>query len=229
MRHRLLSTLIPACLCAYVGNVAAIDAIPESCLKCRKAKNDASFVTCLYDCLSDLDRIESDPPAIGLKPMKPNQPGATKPGQIPTIEGWHLKERPDAPEGKAIRTAELKSTTVINTFFHERIQPQLVLAKERGEAIRLFVDVNPGTIEGFSDRILIQFDDHPAKALPLRTVWNGHAVYLDNKELWKAARDAKKFYIRLPIFGLFEQTFEFDLKGIKKATRWLNHADDERA
>ena len=229
MRIRLLSALVPALLCAYIGNVSAVEAIPESCLKCRKAKDDASFITCLYDCLSDLDRIESDPPEIGLKPLKPSKPESVKPGKVPTIDGWNLKERLDAPQGKAIRTAELKSTTVVSTLFNQQIQPQLVLAKERGESIRLFVDVNPGIVEGFTDRVLIQFDDHPAKAFPLRTVWNGHAIYLDNKDLWKDVRDAEKFYVRLPIFGLFEQTFEFDLKSIKKVTRWLNHADDERA
>lgn len=220
--------LIPALLAAYTGSTLAVEAIPASCLKCRKAKDDAAFITCLYDCMADLASVGKPAPEPGPKPVTPQKPQADTQGALPNIPGWHLKMRPDAPEGKALRTAECPSDAVLTSFF-DRIRPVLVLAKEKGEPVKLFVDVNPGVVEGFSDRVLVQIDDGDTMALPLRTVWNGHAVRLDSPTLLKDMRRGKRLYVRLDIFGMLTQTFDFDLTEIKRVTRWLDEADARRS
>ena len=125
-------------LLALPGAASALDAIPASCLKCRQAPDDTAFITCLYECLADLKTAPGASSGDASK-SKTGTPSAdsgksgkkTQADGLPAFEGgWTVYDRPDAAEGDQARSAELLSRSAVSAFF-QRVQPVLVLAKEK--------------------------------------------------------------------------------------------------
>lgn len=155
----------------------ALDAIPASCLKCRQSPDDTAFITCLYECLADLKtaprrflgrrfEVEGGTPSTdsGKSGKKTQADG------LPAFEGgWTVYDRPDAAEGDQARSAELLSRSAVSAFF-QRVQPVLVLAKEKKGDVHAFLNLEPAVVGSFSDRVLVQFDESRPRALPLRAL-----------------------------------------------------------
>ena len=195
-------------LLAFPGAASALDAIPASCLKCKQAPDDTAFITCLYECLADLKTAPGASSGDASK-SKAGMPSAdsgksgkkTQADGLPAFEGgWTVYDRPEAQEGEQARSAELESRSAVTAFF-QRVQPVLVLAKEKKGAVHAFLNVEPGAVGSFSNRVLVQFDKGKPRALPLRAFMGGSAVLLEDKTFLKDLASARKLYVRLDLFG----------------------------
>ena len=235
MQHRtILAPAALAGLLAYSGAASALDAIPASCLKCRQAADDTAFISCLYDCLEDLEtppsaqqHSQNAPKATEAKPAKKAAP-ATQPDGLPAFEGgWTVYDRPEAQEGEQARSAELESRNVVSAFF-QHVQPVLVLAKEKKGGIHAFLNVEPGAVGSFSNRVLVQFDEGRPRALPLRAFMGGGAVLLEDKTFLKDLKAAKTLYVRVDLFGAPAQTMAFELGDVQGVIKWLDEGDSSR-
>lgn len=215
-------------LLAFPGAASALDAIPASCLKCRQAPDDTAFITCLYECLADLKTAPGASSGDASK-SKAGMPSAdsgksgkkTQADGLPAFEGgWTVYDRPDA--------AELLSRSAVSAFF-QRVQPVLVLAKEKKGDVHAFLNLEPAVVGSFSDRVLVQFDEGRPRALPLRALMGGSAVLLQDKTFLKDLASARKLYVRLDLFGAPAQTMAFDLGDVKGVMKWLDEADAVRS
>lgn len=225
--------LAPAALAgllAYSGAASALDAIPASCLKCRQAKDDTAFISCLYECLADL----KTPPAAGHgakgaeEEYAKQAPSGTQADGLPAFAGgWTVYDRPEAQEGEQARSAELESRSAVTAFF-QRVQPVLVLAKEKKGAVHAFLNVEPGAVGSFSDRVLVQFDKGKPRALPLRAFMGGSAVLLEDKSFLKDLKAAKTLYVRVDLFGAPAQTMAFELGDVQGVIKWLDEGVSSR-
>lgn len=223
-------------LLALPGAASALDAIPASCLKCRQASDDTAFVNCLYECLADLktapEASTGDAPKPKAETTSANSGKSEKKAQadgLPAFEGdWSVYDRPDAAEGDQARSAELQSRSTVSAFF-QRVQPVLVLAKEKKGDVHAFLNLEPAVVGSFSDRVLVQFDEGRPRALPLRSLLSGSAVFLHDKTFLKDLASAKTLYIRLDLFGAPAQTMTFDLGDVKGILKWLDEADAVRS
>ena len=224
--RNLLAPAAFAGLIAFSGAASALDAIPASCLKCRQAADDTSFISCLYECLADLKTVPGhDSSADAPQQAAGNSVGDKRDDGLPTFAGgWELFDEPNAGEGQQARSAELGSRNYVSAFF-QRVQPVLVLAKERKNDVRVFLNIEPAVAGSFSDRVLVQFDDGKTRALPLRTVLGGSAVLLEDKTFLKDLKGAKTLYVRLDLFGAPAQTIAFNLGDVKGVMKWLDEAD----
>lgn len=228
IRNRLASLLFSFALLTAAGTSAAVEAIPEACLKCRSASDDASFITCLYDCLGSVKSLKSfgadEAPAVSDGPAETDGARA----DFPKIEGWVLDEEPGTKEGQKQRTAVRSSGRAFSWFF-DIVEPSLVLAKAEKSGVMVVIDFSPAILQGFSDRILVQVDDNKVRAYRPQIVWNNHAVFLDDKALLKEIKAGKRLYVRMEIFGAGTRTVSFDLKGATAACRWLEELDATRS
>ena len=223
-------------LLALPGAASALDAIPAFCLKCRQAPDDTAFITCLYECLADLKTAPGASSGDASK-SKAGTPSAdsgksgkkTQADGLPAFEGgWTVYDRPDAAEGDQARSAELLSRSAVSAFF-QRVQPVLVLAKEKKGDVHAFLNLEPAVVGSFSDRVLVQFDEGRPRALPLRALMGGSAVLLQDKTFLKDLASARKLYVRLDLFGAPAQTMAFDLGDVKGVMKWLDEADAVRS
>ncbi len=222
--RNLLAPAAFAGLIAFSGTASALDAIPASCLKCRQATDDTSFISCLYECLADLKTVPGQDSSADA-PQQASKSGKHSDNGLPTYEGgWELFDEPNAGEGQQARSAELGSRNYVSAFF-QRVQPVLVLAKEKKNDVRVFLNIEPAVAGSFSDRVLVQFDEGKTRALPLRTVLGGSAVLLEDKTFLKDLKSAKILYVRLDLFGAPAQTIAFDLGDVKGVLKWLDEAD----
>ena len=227
--------LIAAGLLTAALPAAAIEAIPESCLRCKGLQDDGKFVMCLYDCLGSvkLDAYQKDE---SVRPARPNRPDRLEQPNRPStpdadrdesagpsIAGWTTKEMPQ-PDGTVGRVAMIDSEDAF-PFFFERVEPTLLIMKEGKAETQIVIDVRPAAATGFSDRLLIQVDDEKIRSYPLKTIWNGHAAVIRDESLLKAIRQGRELHVRMDVFGAGTQTFGFRLKGSAKILRWIDDAD----
>ena len=229
--------LFSAGLLAATLPAAAIEAIPESCLKCKSIADDGRFVMCLYDCLGSvkLDSYQKDKSVRpSTRPDRPNRSEREESPRLnendsatPSIAGWSTKEMRQA-DGSVGRVAMTNSEDVF-PFFFERVEPTLIIMKEEKDEAQIVIDVRPAAATGFSDRILLQVDNEKIRSYPLKTVWDGHAAVIRDKSLLEALRDGRELRVRMDIFGAGTQTFGFQLKGSAKILRWLDEAHARRS
>ena len=223
-------------LLALPGAASALDAIPASCLKCRQSPDDTAFITCLYECLADLKTApgassdDASKSNAGTPSTDSGKSGKkTQADGLPAFEGgWTVYDRPDAAEGDQARSAELLSRSAVSAFF-QRVQPVLVLAKEKKGDVHAFLNLEPAVVGSFSDRVLVQFDESRPRALPLRALMGGSAVLLQDKTFLKDLASARKLYVHLDLFGAPAQTMAFDLGDVKGVMKWLDEADAVRS
>ena len=211
-------------LLALPGAASALDAIPASCLKCRQSPDDTAFITCLYECLADLKTApgassgDASKSKAGTPSTDSGKSGKkTQADGLPAFEG-----------GDQARSAELLSRSAVSAFF-QRVQPVLVLAKEKKGDVHAFLNLEPAVVGSFSDRVLVQFDESRPRALPLRALMGGSAVLLQDKTFLKDLASARKLYVRLDLFGAPAQTMAFDLGDVKGVMKWLDEADAVRS
>ena len=129
--------------------------------------------------------------------------------------------------GKPLQEAAQLGSAV--SAFFQRVQPVLVLAKEKKGDVHAFLNLEPAVVGSFSDRVLVQFDEGRPRALPLRALMGGSAVLLQDKTFLKDLASARKLYVRLDLFGAPAQTMAFDLGDVKGVMKWLDEADAVRS
>lgn len=186
----------------------AIDAIPQSCLVCRHASGDASFVRCLYRCLEHGDGH------IGLKPIE---------GPDIALTDWTLKENTNASGTQAVRTATLEAEDSFDVFF-DRVNPKLVLTREKDGTRRAFIDLNPVSLSVFEQKITVQFDNRPAMPISTTLVWNKHALRIDDRHFFTGLKHAQTVRVYLSVPGTSNQVLEFESDEFLDVLRWLNQA-----
>ena len=230
MTPKLAALLIGVSILAGAQSAAAVEAIPEACLKCRSASDDASFVTCLYDCLGSVslkdfadENAGSDTGAKADANASENAKAEARAG-FPTIQGWTLDEDDGVKKGTKQRTAVRSSEKAFSWFF-DIVEPNLVLAKAEKNPVIAVVDFSPAMLQGFSDRVLVQVDDNKVRAYRAQIVWQSHAVMLDDPALLKEMKAGKRLFVRMEIFGAGTRTISFDLKGTKAVCKWLDELD----
>ncbi len=225
--------LLAAGLLTAAFPAAAIEAIPESCLRCKGLQDDSKFVMCLYDCLGSV-KLDDYQKNESVRPAHPNRPDDSKSPDFdrnesngPAVAGWTTKEM-QQPDGTVGRVAMIESDDAF-PFFFERVEPTLLIMKEGEAPAQIVIDVRPAAATGFSDRLLIQVDDEKIRSYPLKTIWNGHAAVIRDKTLLKAIRQGRELHVRMDVFGAGTQTFGFRLKGSAKILRWIDDADAIRS
>lgn len=207
-RRSFLGPLAAALLVTTLTPVAATaaDAIPASCLVCRHTSSDTAFVKCLYRCL---DRDDG----IGLKPMEEDD--------RPTLEGWTFKEDPHAGYGKAVRTATLESDSAFRAFTH-RVEPKLVLTRERNGEKRVFLDLNPAKLSPFEKPVTVRINRSDVFTVPVKAVWSNHAFLIDDPDFIHRLRRARHVAFRVETMGSMQETVRFDTEEIRRVIRWLD-------
>lgn len=193
-------------LLSAAPHVTASDTIPASCLVCRHSSSDTSFVRCLFRCL---DRDDG----IGLKPMEEN-------GR-PRLDGWSFKENPDAGYGKAVKTATLESDSAFLAFTH-RVEPKLVLTRERNGEKRVFLDLNPAKLSPFEKPVTVRINRHDVFTVPVKAVWSNHAFLIDDPDFLRRLRHARHLAFTVETMGSMQEVVRFDTEEIRRVIRWLN-------
>lgn len=157
------------------------------------------------------------------RPLPARRPTAFPPlraaGRSTTGPKLRKASRPEAPNSE--------SRSAVTAFF-QRVQPVLVLAKEKKGAVHAFLNVEPGAVGSFSNRVLVQFDKGKPRALPLRAFMGGSAVLLEDKTFLKDLKAAKTLYVRVDLFGAPAQTMAFELGDVQGVIKWLEEGDSSR-
>jgi hypothetical protein len=209
----------------------AVEAIPESCLKCRQAGSDTEFIECIYSCLGSvksLDSFKSEPSASASarRAVPETGSGAENGGaDYPKIDGWTFREAQDEDDGTMQRLALRPAENAVEAFF-TTVQPSLVLARAQKSRVMVIIDYSPAALDGFSDRVSVQVDKGKVKTYRARVVWHGHAVFLADESLLKELKKGSRLYVRARLFGGSAGTAAFSLKGVTQACRWLDEIGD---
>lgn len=107
---------------------------PASCLTRRHTDKNPEFVKCLSQCMTQKD-------GIGLAPIETDDIRLT-------LRRWTFTESPDAGYGKAVKTAALDSNSAFRAF-NRRVEPKLVLTRERSGQKRIYLDFIPAKLSPF--------------------------------------------------------------------------------
>lgn len=212
---------------------AAVEAIPESCLRCKNIGDDGKFIMCLYDCLGSVKL--KDYQKESAKPIVPDDDEDDddqdeiddNETDAPAVGRWDTKEI-EKSDGTKGRVAKISSIDTF-PFFFESVNPTLMIMKDKGQEPMIVIDVRPAALTGFSDRLLLQVDEDKIRQYRLETIWNGHAAVLRDQKILKAVKNGKLLTFRMEVFGAGMQTFSFPLKGSAKILRWLEAEEEVRS
>ena len=189
---------------------AAGEAVPASCLVCRHTDNDTDFVKCLSRCMAQKD-------GIGLTPIESDDVGQT-------LGRWTFKEDPNAGYGKAVRTATLDSDSAFRAF-NRRVEPKLVLTRERTGQKRVFIDLEPAKVSPFEKPITVRINRDRVFQVPVRAAWSNHAFLIDDAEFYREIKHARRLTFTVETMGAMEETVHFETAGIRRVIRWLDGRD----
>lgn len=232
MNKSILAGLFASAALLSALPAGAVEAIPESCLKCRQAGSDTEFIECLYSCLGSVKSLRSfgaeqpaAPSARSAVPERGESASEESSADYPKIAGWTLREAQDEDDGSMQRLALRPAENAVEAFF-TTVQPSLVLARAQKSRIMVIIDYSPAALDGFSDRVSVQVDKGKVKTYRARVVWHGRAVFLADEQLLGELKKGSRLYVRARLFGGSAGTAAFSLKGVTQACRWLDEIGD---